>query len=83
MVSPWGAYPGHDIYDIQSGMGKNFNFLMLDRTEKVVVKAPFKRIDPLTVRAKKPYIFARKLASFEAFPSAMKLIDLMISAIRN
>jgi acyl-CoA reductase-like NAD-dependent aldehyde dehydrogenase len=83
MVCPWGAFPGHDIYDIQSGMGKNFNFLMLDRTEKVVIKAPFNRIDPLTVKAKKPYVFAKKLALFEAFPNITKLIDLMVSAIRN
>jgi len=83
MVCPWGAYPGHDIYDIQSGKGKNFNFLMLDRTEKVVIKAPFKRIDPLTVQAKKPYVFAKKLASFEAFPSIIRFADLMVSAIRN
>ena len=34
MVTPWGAIPGHDIYDIQSGLGRNFNFLMLDGVEK-------------------------------------------------
>jgi acyl-CoA reductase-like NAD-dependent aldehyde dehydrogenase len=83
MVCPWGAFPGHDMYDIQSGRGKNFNFLMLDSPEKVVLKAPFKRLDPLTVKAKRPYIFARKLASFEASPSLMKLIGLMFSAIKN
>jgi hypothetical protein len=83
MVCPWGAFPGHDVYDIQSGMGKNFNFLMLDRTEKVVIQAPFKRIDPLTVKAKQPYNFAKKLAYFEASPSIIKLIDMMISALQN
>jgi acyl-CoA reductase-like NAD-dependent aldehyde dehydrogenase len=83
MVCPWGAFPGHDIYDIQSGKGKNFNFLMLDQTEKVVVKAPFKRIDPLTVKAKQPYVFAKKLTSFEAYPSVFKLIDVMVSALMN
>ena len=83
MVCPWGAFPGHDIYDIQSGKGKNFNFLMLDRTEKVVIKAPFTRFDPLTVKAKQPYIFAEKLATFEAFPSVIKLIDVMVSALMN
>jgi hypothetical protein len=83
MVCPWGAFPGHDIFDIQSGKGKNFNFLMLDHTEKVVIKAPFKRIDPLTVQAKQPYIFAEKLASFEASPSVLKLIGVMVSALMN
>lgn len=83
MVTPWGAYPGHDIYDIQSGKGKNFNFLMLDNTEKVVIRAPFRRVDPLTVKAKHPYVFAKKLTHFEASPSVTKLIGLMFSAIYN
>ena len=81
MVCPWGAFPGHDIYDIQSGMGKNFNFGMLDQVEKVVVRAPFRRIDPLTIRAKRAHVFAKKMTNFEASPSWLKLVDLMWSAI--
>lgn len=38
-IQPWGAFPGHEIYDIQSGLGRNFNFAMLDKVEKVVVRA--------------------------------------------
>jgi acyl-CoA reductase-like NAD-dependent aldehyde dehydrogenase len=83
MVCPWGAIPGHDIYDIQSGIGKNFNFLMLEHVEKCVVRAPFKRIDPLTIRSKQAHVFARKLTNFEAFPSWFKLADLMLSALRS
>lgn len=82
-VCPWGAIPGHDIYDIQSGKGKNFNFLMLDHAEKVVVRAPFKRIDPLTIGSKRAPRFARKLAAFEAFPSWLKLADLMFAALTS
>ena len=83
MVCPWGAIPGHDIYDIQSGIGRNFNFAMLDKVEKVVVRAPFKRIDPLTIRAKRAHVFAEKLAQFEAAPSTLKLIGLLWSALRS
>jgi acyl-CoA reductase-like NAD-dependent aldehyde dehydrogenase len=83
MVCPWGAIPGHDIYDIQSGKGKNFNFLMLEHVEKSVVRAPYKRIDPLTIRSKQAHVFARKLTNFEAFPSWFKLADLMLSALRS
>jgi hypothetical protein len=83
MVCPWGAIPGHDIYDIQSGRGKTFNFLMVDRVEKSVVRAPFKRIDPLTIRSKQAHIFARKLTNFEAFPSWTKFADLMLTALRS
>ena len=83
MVCPWGAIPGHDIYDVQSGMGKNFNFRMFDQVEKVVVRAPFRRIDPLTIRSKRAFVFAEKLTTFEASPSWLKLADLMLSAITS
>lgn len=83
MVCPWGAIPGHDIYDIQSGRGKNFNFLMLGQTEKVVVKAPFRRIDPLTIGSKRVHVFTKKLAAFEASPSWLKLMNLMLEAVRS
>jgi hypothetical protein len=81
-ICPWGAPPGHDIYDIQSGKGKNFNFLMLENVEKVVVKAPFKRLDPLTIRAKRAHIFAEKLTGFEASPSWPRLVGLLAAALR-
>jgi len=83
MVCPWGAIPGHDIYDIQSGKGKNFNFLMLDHVEKVVVRAPFKRIYPLTIHSKRAYVFAKKLMAYEASPSWLKLADLMLAAVTS
>ena len=83
MVCPWGAIPGHDIYDIQSGMGRNFNFRMFDQVEKVVVRAPFRRIDPLTIRSKRAFVFAEKLTNFEASPSWLKLADLMLAAVTS
>jgi len=83
MVCPWGAFPGHDIYDIQSGRGRNFNFAMVDKVEKVVVRAPFKRLDPLTIRAKRAHVFAQNLARFEAKPSVAKLTRLLWSALRS
>lgn len=82
-VCPWGAIPGHDIYDIQSGIGRNFNFAMLDKVEKVVVRAPFKRFDPLTIRAKRAHIFAERLARFEARPSVARLVGLLWSALTS
>ena len=81
MVCPWGGIPGHDIYDIQSGNGKAFNFLMLDHVEKVILRAPFKRMDPLTIGSKRAHVFARQLAEFEASPSVFKLGKLMFAAL--
>lgn len=83
MVTPWGAFPGHDIYDIQSGIGKVFNFLMIDGAQKSVLRAPFKRLDPLTVKSRRAPEFAKKLAEFDANPSWWKFPGLAWSAIRS
>jgi aldehyde dehydrogenase (NAD(P)+) len=37
----WGAYPGHSIDDIQSGIGVVHNSLLFDKPQKSVVRAPF------------------------------------------
>ena len=39
--TPWGAYPGHTLADIQSGIGVVHNSYLLEGTEKSVVRAPF------------------------------------------
>ena len=83
MGSPWGGIPGHDIYDVQSGIGKTFNTLMFDRPQKSVVKAPFRRLDPLTIKSKRPAEFGRKLAAFEASPSWKKIPSLVWTALRS
>ena len=80
--SPWGGVPDSDIYDVQSGIGKTFNMLMFDRAEKSVVRAPFKRLDPLTVASKRPAEFGRRLAAFEASPSLKGFPALLWTALR-
>ncbi len=37
----WGAFPGHPLTDIQSGIGVVHNGLLLDHPEKSVVRTPF------------------------------------------
>ncbi|HSG15540.1 MAG TPA: aldehyde dehydrogenase family protein [Anaerolineae bacterium] len=83
MTAPWGAFPGSDIYDIQSGAGKTFNFLMFSYPQKSVSRAPFKRLDPLTVVSKGALEFSRKLAKFEAGPSWRRLPGLVLTALRS
>ncbi len=39
--APWGAYPGHTLEDIGSGIGVVHNTFLFDRTEKSVVRGPF------------------------------------------
>jgi hypothetical protein len=82
MLSPWGAFPGHDIFDIQSGIGKVTNFLMFRRPEKSIILAPFKRIDPLTVASKRPHVFGRKMAEYEENPTWWKLPSLLWATFR-
>ena len=41
MVSPpWGAYPGAEIRDVQSGIGNVHNTYLLDHVEKTVLEGP-------------------------------------------
>ena len=82
MGSPWGGLPDQSIYDVQSGIGKTFNVLMFNHAEKSVVRAPFRRLDPLTVKSKRPAEFGRSLAGFEAQPSLKRLAGLMWTALR-
>lgn len=83
MTAPWGAYPGSTIYDIQSGTGKTFNLLMFSRPQKSVTRAPFKRLDPLTVESTRAAEFGKKLANFEANPSWRSLPGLVLTALRS
>jgi len=38
---PWGAYPRHDTYDVQSGMGKLGNAYCVNDVVKGIIRAPF------------------------------------------
>ena len=38
---PWGAYPGHTLEDVQSGMGWVHNTKLFDRPQKSVLYGPF------------------------------------------
>jgi hypothetical protein len=82
-VTPWGAYPGHEPWDIQSGTGKVGNALMLDGVEKSVIRAPFRRWpgDPVHIGARRPHRFARRLASFEVRPHPAKMHGLLWAAL--
>jgi acyl-CoA reductase-like NAD-dependent aldehyde dehydrogenase len=83
MGTPWGAFPGSDIYDIQSGIGKTFNTLMFARPAKSVVRAPFKRLEPTEVLSKHAVELCERLADFEAAPSVRSLARLGLLALRS
>ncbi len=85
VVTPWGAYPGHDVYDIQSGSGVVHNTLMFSRVQKTVVHSPF-RISPKPLwfpTHKTALAMGRKLTAFETAPSPLKLPGILWEAIRG
>lgn len=83
MTTPWGGYPGARPGDIQSGTGVVNNALMLRRTEKTVIRGPFRRWrDPFAVTSGVLAGFGRKLAAYEAAPSVPRLAGLAWTALR-
>ncbi len=80
----WGAYPGHELTDIQSGRGFVGNAFLFARPQKSVVRGPF-RSSPA------PAWFAtnrgaattmRRLLAFEAKPSWLKIPGLLAAALK-
>ena len=68
-TTPWGAYPGHTIDDVQSGIGFVHNSIMLaeEDIEKTVVRGPFRM--PI-----KPTWFASHKSAHKAGELAAKLM---------
>lgn len=83
-LTAWGGFPGHDIYDIQSGTGVVNNTLMLPNPEKSVMRAPFELSpDPFVLSTLRAHEFGAKMASYEANPSLRKLPSIMWTVIRG
>jgi aldehyde dehydrogenase (NAD(P)+) len=92
---PWGAYPGHSLEDIGSGIGTVHNAFMLEKTEKVVVQAPWRPYPrgllsgQLTLLPRPPFFITNKrqhkigklLTRFEYKPSWFKLPRIFYHAL--
>lgn len=80
----WGAFPGHDIYDIQSGTGVVGNTMMFEQPQKSVIRGPFRMSpNPFVVTSKQFFKFGKKMARFEAKPSWWKLPEIFWLAKRS
>ncbi len=81
----WGAYPGHPRTDIQSGTGVVGNAFMFGRTQKSVVRGPFRSRPkpPWFATASDGYDVMRRFVAFEAEPSAAKIPGLLLAAMRS
>lgn len=82
LLTPWGGYPGSDIYDVQSGIGFVNNPLMFDRPQKSVVFSEFSPIaDPFLVNITNSYLFFRQDVRYRLNPSLINLLNLFWKAI--
>ena len=93
----WGAFPGHERRDIQSGTGVVHNALLFDKPEKTVVWAPFAPFPrsvlagelhtsprpPWFVTNQRSEATMKLLTKFAAEPSALKLPGIFASALRG
>lgn len=84
MTTPWGAYPGSDVYDIQSGNSFVHNTLMFSQPQKTVMYAKFRE-------SPKPIAFASRgkvirlmgplLVDLTAKPGLLKLFRVLGTAL--
>jgi acyl-CoA reductase-like NAD-dependent aldehyde dehydrogenase len=93
----WGAFPGHTLEDIQSGIGVVHNALLLEDPERTVVEGPFRPAPrsllnrewaispkpPWFVDNKTAATTGRLLASFETKPRWGALPGIFASALRG
>lgn len=84
MTTTWGAYPGNDIYDIQSGIGVTSNVLMFENPEKSVVRSPFRQSpDPFALTSRRVREFAKRMADIQYGPTVSKVPGFLWTALRS
>jgi len=93
----WGAYPGHTLADVGSGVGVVHNSLLLSRPERTVVRGPFRPAPrsviggemslsprpPWFVTSKTAATTGRLLTEFAARPRWSALPAIVLSAMRG
>ena len=95
--APWGAFPGHTLDDVRSGIGFVHNSFMFDAPERTIVTAPFRPFPrnamsggltmlpkpPWFVTNKQQHVVARLLMAFQYKPSFAKLPRIFMHALRG
>jgi acyl-CoA reductase-like NAD-dependent aldehyde dehydrogenase len=83
-TTTWGAYPRHEITDIQSGSGFVGNAYLFDNPQKSVVRGPFRsNPTPAWFATTASAAVMRKLLAFEVKPSWRKMPGLLAAALRS
>ena len=82
IMTPWGGYPGSEIYDVQSGIGFVNNPLMFDRVQKSVIYSDFAPLaDPFLANTSNNYLWYRQDARYHFQPSISNLFNLVWKAL--
>jgi aldehyde dehydrogenase (NAD(P)+) len=91
----WGAFPGHTLDDVQSGIGAVHNTMLFEKPQRTVVEAPFKPYPrnmlsmsfsllprpPWFVTNRKGAILGRLLVKFQYRPSFLKIPRIFLNAL--
>ena len=95
--TPWGAFPGHSLADVQSGIGTVHNTYMFDKSQRSVVRAPwapFPRsltVGEFSLLPKPPWFITSKTAAkvgaaltrFQHTPRLRSLPGIFLQALRS
>jgi len=84
-VTTWGAFPGHTLNDVQSGIGVVHNTLLFSRPQKTVLRAPFRSVPTppwFATRTKAASALFPRLADFERDPSPLKIPGLALAMLK-
>ena len=93
--SPWGAFPGHTLADVQSGIGVVHNTMLFDKPERAVVEAPFRPFPrnllslsfsllprpPWFITNRKGAVLGKLLVQFQHRPSLLKMPRIFWNAL--
>ena len=91
----WGAFPGHTLADVQSGIGVVHNTMLFDRAERTVVEAPFKPFPrnllslsatllpkpPWFITNRRANVLGRLLVLFQYRPSLLRMPRIFFNAL--
>jgi hypothetical protein len=82
---PWGAFPGHTLEEVGSGIGTVHNNHLVAGPERSVITAPFRSfpIPPWFVTAKNGLPANIKLAEYAKAPSWGSLMKVVVAAIKG
>jgi aldehyde dehydrogenase (NAD(P)+) len=95
-AASWGAFPGHSIDDVQSGIGVVHNALLLENPERTVVRGPFRPFPrsllngELALSPRPPWFVSnqngtatgRAMTEFGARPGWARLPKVLYAALR-